>query len=154
MLKNKIRNLLSKRHRVRESTRILEKHDENTPEFTLKGNIHLAKVVRVYDGDTCYCVFKVDDKYQQFRIRMLGYDSPEMRPPTSLTDDEREQIKQKALESKAKLEELVLNKLVYVYCGDFDNFGRVIAEIKVDKQDSETVNQIMINEGYGEVYIP
>ncbi len=40
-----------------------------------------CKVVNVYDGDTCTVVFRHRGKLEQHSVRMLGYDSPEMKPP-------------------------------------------------------------------------
>lgn len=120
--------------------------------FTFNGEIHLAKVVRCYDGDTCYCIFKHNNKYQLFSIRMYGYDSWEMKVGKDVPEEEKEILKQKGLDAKHKLEELVLGKCIYLFCREFDKYGRLLADIKINLDDKITVNQIMINEGYGYNY--
>ena len=49
--------------------------------FTLKGKVKYAKVVSLYDGDTCDLAFYLDDdrKYLvRYKCRMSGYDAPEL----------------------------------------------------------------------------
>lgn len=146
-IRSRIRNLKSNKQNQK-----LAEMTENTPEFSLKGEVYKTKIVRVYDGDTLFCVFKFNRNYYQFRIRMLGYNSPEMKPHLDIPEEEREIIKQKAKLAKDRLEELTLNKIVYLYCHDYDNFGRILGEIKLDPKDNTTVNQIMLDEGHGVVF--
>lgn len=120
--------------------------------FTFDGQIHLAKIVRCYDGDTCYCVFKYNNEYQLFTIRMYGYDSAEIKVGPNITDDQRIILKDKGLSDKHRLEELILNKCVYVFCKDFDKYGRILANIKISLDDDMTINDRMINEGHGYPY--
>jgi endonuclease YncB( thermonuclease family) len=125
---------------------------ENTDFFDLKGEVHLAKVVDCYDGDTVQCVFFHNGKFQKFRIRMFGYDTPEMRPSKKIPENIRNDIKNKALLAKQRLKELVLDKIVVIECLGFDKYGRLLANIKINEDDSETVNKIMIQEGHGREY--
>ena len=83
---------------------------------------------------------------------MFGYDSWEMRISRDVPDKERKVLKEKALLAKCKLEELVMNDLVYVFCQEFDKYGRILATIKLNLDDELTVNDIMINEGHGYSY--
>lgn len=49
--------------------------------FTLKGKKRYAKVVSIYDGDTCDLAFYEDDQMGnlvRYKCRMSGYDAPEM----------------------------------------------------------------------------
>lgn len=125
---------------------------KNIKKFTFDGEIHLAKVVRCYDGDTCYCIFKYNNEYQLFTIRMYGYDSAEMKVSQELPEDKRKILKEQALSDKHRLEELLLNKCVYVFCKDFDKYGRILANIKLSLDDDVFVNDIMIKEGHGYAY--
>ena len=63
-------------------------NDDTIQLFSLDKQIHSAKIVRVYDGDTCFAVFKLHNEFVKFKIRMEGYDSPEMKP--SLENKNRE----------------------------------------------------------------
>lgn len=83
---------------------------------------------------------------------MYGYDSPEMKPSKKIPEAEREIIKQNARIAKKRIEDLILDKCVYLYCMEFDKYGRLLGNIKLDHNDEKTVNDIMINEGYGYPY--
>lgn len=115
--------------------------------FNIKGT-YVAKVVRCYDGDTLFCIMRVHDKLQEVRIRMLGYNSCEMKPKKNVVD--RENVIKKAMESKQKLEELCLGKIVKVEADVFDDFGRVLAKVYVD---NVCVNDVMLDGGYGVPFV-
>jgi len=114
--------------------------------------VHLARIVKCYDGDTIHCVFKFDGKYQKFKIRMEGYDTSEMKPSLKIDTGVRAQLKEKALLAKEKLESLILNKNVYLFCNGYDKYGRILGTIKLKLDDVKTVNDIMIEEGFGYDY--
>ena len=119
----------------------------------LEGQTKLCKVVDIYDGDTCRVVFNHNGCINKWNVRMNGYDSPEMRPSRSLPN--REEIKKKAVESKEYLRSLVANsaeQLVYVKCGGFDKYGRLLGELYVNLEDEKSVNQQMIDNGHGYEY--
>lgn len=120
--------------------------------FTLNGEIHLAKVIDCYDGDTFHCVFKYNGKYQKFIVRMLGYDSPEMKPSKKHDEVIRQKIKELAVVSRDKLRELILGKIIYLYTQKFDNFGRLLAIVKLNVDDEKTINDMMVEGGYGVCY--
>jgi len=144
---------MSFEEKYKENIEELEKCDEkNTDFFNLKGESHLAKVVKCYDGDTMHCIFYHDGKYQKFNVRMYGYDTAEMRPSRSLPDKVRKAEKSKALSAKKRLQELVLNKVVIVECLGFGKYGRLLANVKINESDDKTVNQLMIDEGHGKEY--
>ena len=141
---------------VKETEEIISKLllcDKKTPVFTLEGQTKLCKVVDIYDGDTCRVVFNHNGCINKWNVRMNGYDSPEMRPSRSLAN--RDEIKKKAVESKEFLRSLVANsaeQLVYVKCGGFDKYGRLLGELYVNLEDEKSVNQQMIDNGHGYEY--
>lgn len=120
--------------------------------FSFSGEVHLAKVVSCYDGDTFYCIFKHNDNYKKFKIRTYGYDSPELKPSKLIPENERQEIKKKAKAAKYRLEELILNKNIFVFCKEFEKYGRILADIKLTLNDTKTINDIMIEEGHGYPY--
>jgi endonuclease YncB( thermonuclease family) len=127
--------------------------DDNTPFFTLEGQFKLCKVVDVYDGDTCRVVFYHNGHINKWNVRMNGYDTPEMRPSKSLPN--RDEIKAKSIEAKNYLKSLITNnpdQLVYIKCGEFDKYGRLLGDIYINKDDTQSVNQLMISNGYGYAY--
>lgn len=133
-----------------ETVEELNKYDTNTPFFTFNNEVHLAKVVKCYDGDTINCVFKHNNKYQQFKVRMLNYDAPELKPKKTIQN--REQEIKKAQKSKKQLEKYLLNKCVYLYCNKFDKYGRLLAEVRLKPKDRKTINEKMVQGGYGVPY--
>ena len=131
----------------------LKSCDKKTPKFSLDGKYKVCKVVDIYDGDTCRVVFNHNGFINKWNIRMNGYDTPEMRPSKSLPN--REEIKTKAKESKNYLKSLISNtpeQLVYLKCGNFDKYGRLLGEIFIEKNDTTSVNQMMVSNGYGYEY--
>ena len=125
---------------------------KNCAIFTFDGEIHLVKVIKCYDGDTIHCIFKCNNKYSIFNVRMYGYDSAEMKPSKSIPEPQRSEIKRNAVKAKEKLEELILNKNVYLFCKGFDKYGRILGIIKTNIDDNKSINDIVIEEGYGYVY--
>jgi len=120
--------------------------------FTFNGEIHLAKVVKCYDGDTIHCIFKYNGEYKKFIIRMYGYDSWEIKPSKQIPEPDRTNLKIKAINAKKRLEDLILNKNIYLYCKEFDKYGRLLANIKINIKDKKTINDIMVEEGHGYLY--
>lgn len=128
----------------------LSKCDNNIPMFSLEGEMKLCKVVDIYDGDTCKVVFILKDKLYRWNVRMNGYDSPEMR--VSKSNPRRDIIKENAVLARDYLSSLVKNQLVYIKCGEFDKYGRLLGTLYINKNDDVSVNDIMIKNGYGYTY--
>jgi endonuclease YncB( thermonuclease family) len=93
---------------------------KDTPTFTFAGTIASAKVVKVYDGDTVTVAFKFVDKFWKVSVRMLGYDSPEIK-----SKDEVE--KKCAACVRDYLADRVLGEIVEVEFGKNDKYGRPLA---------------------------
>ena len=111
-----------------------------------------AKVVDVYDGDTITIVFRYRGELQQHNCRMIGYNSPELRPSRKMVNREREI--EAAKKARAKLKELVgfkegSKKLVDVCLNKFDSFGRILVDVYVNES---YINELMIVHGYGVPY--
>jgi endonuclease YncB( thermonuclease family) len=140
------------------------------PAFTFAGSIHPAKVVSCYDGDTFEAVMHIGDKLWKFDCRMLGYDSPEIKPLK--TAPNREAEKAAALRAKIalltflcdgvdstrqytnkELDELVKRnkKVIELHCKEFDKYGRVLVEVP-NTDVGSTVNSWMITNKYGYKY--
>ena len=99
--------------------------DNKVELFSLEGQEHRAKVVDVYDGDTIKCVFPIHDKLYRWNCRLSGVDTPELRTRC---------LVEKAFGYKVRyyLREKILNKMVYLRCGEFDKYGRLLVEILCD----------------------
>jgi len=126
--------------------------DDKVELFSLDKFEVMAKIVKVYDGDTCFAVFLLNNKPVKFKIRMTGYDSPEIKP--LLSHPNREKEIENAKKSKQKLEELVLNKIVLLECGKWDKYGRLLGTLYTLNNNSKdiNVNEFMINNNYGYKY--
>lgn len=135
--------------------------------FSLDGIITFSKLVDVYDGDTCTMNILYNDDIIQMKCRMLGYDSPEMKPLKTVKD--RDIIKIKANEAKNKLISFLSNnnnitqnnKLLLIKAGKFDKYGRLLITVYNNSDDNveikeftfeESVNHLMIQEGFGYAY--
>jgi endonuclease YncB( thermonuclease family) len=119
---------------------------DNIPLFNLNGYKTYAKVVDVYDGDTCTIIFSWEKKLRKFKCRCYGYDSPEIKPRLDISD--REDIIEKAKLAKNRLNELT-NGIVYIECLDFDKYGRLLVNLY---KNNVYINNTMIKEGHGYVY--
>jgi endonuclease YncB( thermonuclease family) len=130
----------------------LNKCDKKTSKFSLDGLVKLCKIVDVYDGDTCRAVFRHNGEICKWNIRMNGYDSPEMRPSKKL--ENRDEIKKKAIAAKNYLKSLIMNEKQFVYlkCGKFDKYGRLLGTLFVLQSDTISVNDTMIKNNYAYEY--
>ena len=138
--------------------------------FSLQNQSFMAKVVDVYDGDTCSVVIHQDNcRLTKFRVRCAGYDSPEMRPPKDLAN--REDVIQKAmlarnyfvskvtdcslvidkLYTKAEMQDILRTntKIIHIQCGEWDKYGRLLADFYVDGCH---INADMIAQKHGYPY--
>ena len=44
------------------------------------------------------------------------------------------------------------SQLVYLKCGKFDKYGRLLGTIFLNEHDTVSVNELMVNNGYGYEY--
>lgn len=160
--------IIAGEHDILDGVRIIDKTDQGNgtfletrnskienaslgKDFSFCGESFRAKVVEVYDGDTIRIVFDVAGFGRvQWRARMVGYDSPEMKPP--LSDPGREEIKKKAVAARVALVGRVLNKVVRCDCGEFDKYGRVLVMLYTHDVPGTSVNDWMIAQGHGYAY--
>ena len=132
---------------------LLNTNEQNIKKFSLKGKKYLAKVVDIYDGDTITVLIRYRMKTHKFKVRMFGYDSPEMKPPKD--DPNRYEIKKAAVQAKIKLAEIIDQKIVELDCGGFAKYGRLLATVHLREnccKSSININQWMIDNGHGYRY--
>lgn len=144
----------------------------NTPKFSLsllfKDELVKARVVNIYDGDTITCILPINNKYYNFKIRLAGIDTCEIKSKC-------EENKTLAIKAKKKLCQLIipdlnidnennkefnkeLDKILNEKCyiikiklGDFDLYGRVLGwlfdkDSNIDTSIEQSFNNILINE--------
>lgn len=124
-----------------------EINPELVPFFTFENKTIYVKVVDAYDGDTCTIIFKYNNEYVKYKLRMYGYNSPEMRPRLNLPN--RVEIKRLAKIAKEKLRSLVLNKIVKIEFTEEEKYGRLMGTMFLDNIN---INKLMVDEGYGKPY--
>lgn len=118
--------------------------------YSLKGNFR-AKVVDVYDGDTITIVIFNKFGFEKHKLRMYGYDSPEMKPKLNI--ENRENIINKAKQAKEFLSNLILNKIVEFESMGFDKYGRLLGKIFITNYCSrQDVNKLMLDSDFGYAY--
>lgn len=119
-------------------------------DFTFNGYKTLAKCVEIYDGDTIRIKFFYNNILIQKKIRLYGFDSPELKPSKknrsieSINDE-----KKSAIVARDKLKELIGDDLITVEFLKDDKYGRPLT--KIYKDDKE-LNKIMIETNNGYVY--
>ena len=156
---------------------LLNCKDSNIGTFTLKDKEFYAKVVNVYDADTCKAVFFLNDELVKYTIRLKGLDSPEIRLPSSDIYREYQILEAKKsrnrliqlctdckleLESKltkTKIQKLINEnkKIIKLKCYEFDKYGRLLADLYYSENTETTVtekciNKQLIEEGYAYEY--
>jgi len=138
------------------------RHTTKGQKFSYKGLKFNAKIVDVYDGDTLTVVFRYRGELQQHSVRMIGYDSPEMKPPKTKPDREHEiaaaKEARKALMTITGFDEQSTH-LVSIECHAFDKYGRILVNLYTKRRnrwwswrECINVNQWMIDRGYGVPY--
>lgn len=119
--------------------------------FTWENKTFIAKPSHVYDGDTFTATWCYNNELIKYRCRCLGYDSPEMKP--RLNNPDRDEIKIKANIAKERFIQLLnQDPTITIVCGEFDKYGRVLVNIYNDTNGEKSINDMMIDEGFGYVY--
>ena len=127
-------------------------------DLSLEGKEMYGKVLSIYDGDTLTIGINVWGQYLKTKIRMYGYDSPEMKPKLDVKNREDE-IK-KAHEAKDYLKDLIGDtNMVWIKFMKFDKYGRALANLYktktgccMSKDLEKSINAIMIENGHGYAY--
>jgi micrococcal nuclease len=98
----------------------------NTPVFSLRDRRIIARVIAVYDGDTCTVAlrFHWNSPIVAIKVRLCGIDTPELRSKVPAE-------KHQALTCRSILRSIVLNQTVLLHCSTFDKYGRLLASLYV-----------------------
>lgn len=110
--------------------------DDTYPELNLEGQICMAYVKEVYDGDTVVLNIKSSFGIHQYRLRLLGFDSPELRPKKKnflidgvFNEGEFKLHKKHGRVCRQYLKNYIESKIVIVECSENDDFGRPLGQI-------------------------
>jgi endonuclease YncB( thermonuclease family) len=129
--------------------------------FTFNGLLTKARVTSVYDGDTVTIVFyhsSITNAPIKDNFRIHGYDSPELKPNKNISN--REMHIASAIRAKKYLEEIILNKVVWIKFTNKDKYGRLMGNIYIVNEkcpsvfngDEICISDVMINKWYGKQY--
>ncbi len=101
-----------------------------------------AKVLSVHDGDTLslgICMRGMMDPLK-FSCRLADIDTCELTSHDAT-------IKKLALRAKERLQELTVDKLVWVRCHGLDKYGRLLVDLYGDKGDPKSFGDVLVEEG-------
>ena len=114
---------------------------------TMNGKEKKARVVDIYDGDTCTIVFYEGAVPHKKKFRLYGIDTPELRVGKNVPD--REDIKRKGVEARDVLRQKILGKVVTIQFCKEEKYGRCMGTIFYNKVD---MNRWMVQNGYAIKY--
>lgn len=130
--------------RYLEDRRLRTKTSENTSLFTFDGTTIRAKCIDVYDGDTITVIFKLyGSKYYQFKIRLYGIDTPEIR-----TRDADE--KTRGLQARDYVRSKILDTIITLERKGFDKYGRILGIVWYN---GTCLNRELCKLGLAKIYI-
>lgn len=117
---------------------------ENAPELSFKDEFCRCKVIDVYDGDTITIIIAFKNNPYKIKCRLSGIDSAEIR-----TKNVEE--KNAGLVAKHWLSDQILGKKIWIKCGDWDKYGRLLGEIFLEK-DTQSINQTLMEKNLAYSY--
>jgi endonuclease YncB( thermonuclease family) len=133
-------------------------------EYSLAGTAYIAKIVDIYDGDSCKVIIYRNGEFVRYTCRLLGIDAPEIKLKTSRAFQARNRLIQLVTNYPIDLEStsnhttithlLQQNtKLVVITCDKFDKYGRLLIRIYPSMNTKDPDAAItLIKEGYGYDY--
>jgi len=137
--------------------------------FNLDGQEFETKVTNIYDADTCRCVFYLNGKLVKYTIRLVGIDTPEIRPRKTVENRDEEIASAKRARNrliqlatdqtidlelapgKKEIQKLLDSnkKLITIKCEEFDKYGRLLGKL----YDGDVCfNELLIQEGHAYAY--
>lgn len=115
---------------------ILDK--ENIEWLTFDKQFLRCLVKDVYDGDTITVAIPLNKKPYLVKCRLSGIDAPEIRTKNIAE-------KKAGIKSKEFLSVKILNKKIWVECGKWDKYGRLLITIYMEKNKKTCINLEMVN---------
>lgn len=123
------------------------------PPLDLNGYAGWARVVSMYDGDTCTVVVPVPGLgHRRVRVRLLGIDTPEMRGGGPGE-------KERAVSARDRFAQLVgfepttAPTFAWLQCSSNDKYGRTLATVFPRPGAPASVNETLLAEGLARAYV-
>jgi endonuclease YncB( thermonuclease family) len=139
-------------------------NDKNTKAFNFDGLNCMCRVIDITDGDTIKVIINFKNDYYKLIVRLNNIDTCE-------TKSKCEENKQKGLDAKKRIFNLITGKIIdvvdkkyiknelndncyicYIKCYDFDKYGRVLADIYSNEKSNDSFSSILINEKLAYIY--
>ena len=124
---------------------------KNTTRFSFDGLCTIAKVIKVYDGDTITVAFQYHNQIYKLACRMRYYDTPEMKPklkPGETLEDYKYEI-ELAHCAQRVLSNAIYDRIVKVTFGKFGRYGRALTVVECDNIN---INDMMLKLPYVRPY--
>lgn len=135
----------------------------NTKHFSFEGMSFKGKLSGIYDGDTITAIVELTPgTFCQLKFRMAGINTPELvgeyhiegikardRVIQLITGSYDENM------SRSVLKDFINSNNFYIWikCGPFEKYGRVLAEIFTSEDCKESLNEILLKEGFAVEYM-
>lgn len=111
--------------------------------WTFVGQTKKAKVIDIYDGDTCTIAMWVGFQRYSFKLRLFGIDTPELRTKNAAE-------KEAGYKAKEYLSNLILGKKIKIVFADKEEkFGRLMGTIYLGEKN---INSLMVSAGHAKEY--
>ncbi len=134
-----------------DSSYLLSIDFSSIPVFSFAGMTVKARILEVYDGDTITAGFLFMNMPVKIKLRMFGYDSPEIKPLRGIPN--RDLCIKCAHKARDTVIELTNGKIVTIsFMGEgiTDKYGRQIG--KVYLENGLCVNDFMVQNKLGKPY--
>jgi endonuclease YncB( thermonuclease family) len=118
-----------------------------------KGERHLVKIASVYDGDTITVSLVRHGRHLVQKVRLTGYDTPEMKP--LMSDPNRD--KEKSMAYKAREDLLTqMQEYMWLVCDGREKFGRILGTLyrtsMCGSMEKTSVNEWMLKNSFAYAY--
>lgn len=131
---------------------VLRKCTDNIKQFSMDGVHCYGVLVNVYDGDTFRACVYHNGIVKKLTFRPTGYDTPEIRPLKKIQN--RDAHIAKAKEARQKFIDFCggVGSYVYLQCGKYDKYGRVLVRVSNRRYSTKSINDLMLESGLANVY--
>jgi endonuclease YncB( thermonuclease family) len=128
----------------------------STPGLSINGLKCYGRLIDVYDGDTVKVILPTFNSYYKFTIRLNGIDTCEIKSKDKILQDNAIKARDRVLElltnnkknTKKDIKNLLESEvfLVWVECFNNDKYGRILANIYKDKNETKSISEILLEE--------
>lgn len=147
---------------------ILSNAPKDVPKFDLDGQSLYARLINVHDGDSQNLLILFANRVYKVHTRLIGLDTPEIRTKDleekKLAIRARNRVCEWAFPSlfqtdgdytEKQITEILLKNpcIIFMRCEEDEKFGRVLVRLFKSDTDTESINDILVKEGYADVYM-